>query len=110
MIGYLGPIGTFSYAAVHKYADGRESDFREYSSIYNLIKAADSGEIDSAFVPIENSLDGSVNTTLDTLAFDSSLYICGEYTMHITENLMALPGTKIDDIKRILSHLSLIHI
>lgn len=104
MIGYLGPAGTFSYEAVLKYLQGKKEELKEYSSIYTLIKAVDNGEIDSCVVPIENSLEGSVNTTLDTLAFNSDLYICGEYTMHIKENLMALPGAKISDIKRIMSH------
>ena len=96
MIGYLGPAGTFSYEAVLKYLQGKKEELKEYSSIYTLIKAVDNGEIDSCVVPIENSLEGSVNTTLDTLAFNSDLYICGEYTMHIKENLMALPEAKIE--------------
>ena len=104
MIGYLGPEGTFSYEAVNKYLKGRKEELKEFSSIYTLIKAVDNGDISSAVVPIENSLEGSVNSTLDTLAFEAELYICGEYTMHIKENLMALPGTKIEDIKRIISH------
>ena len=104
MIGYLGPAGTFSYEAAHKYLKDKKEQLCEVSSIYALIKAADKGEIVSAVVPIENSLEGSVNTTLDTLAFDSELYICGEYTMHIRENLMALPGARPESIKRIISH------
>ena len=104
MTGYLGPKGTFSYAAVQKFTNEQTSQLREFTSIYQLIKAVDNNEIDSAIVPIENSLDGSVNTTLDTLAFNSELFICGEYTMKVTENLMALPDTKISDIKRIISH------
>ena len=104
MIGYLGPAGTFSYEAAHKYLKDKKEQLCEFSSIYALIKAADKGEIVSAVVPIENSLEGSVNTTLDTLAFDSELYICGEYTMHIRENLMALPGARPESIKRIISH------
>lgn len=105
MVGYLGPKGTFSYQAVHKYFGGDDNiQLREFTSIHSLIKAADSGEITSALVPIENSLEGSVNTTLDTLAFETELFICGEYTMAITENLMVLPGTCESDIKKIISH------
>ncbi len=104
MTGYLGPKGTFSYAAVQKFTNEKPSQLREFTSIYQLIKAVDNKEIDSAIVPIENSLDGSVNSTLDTLAFDSELYIYGEYTMKVTENLMVLPEAKICDIKKIISH------
>lgn len=105
MIGYLGPKGTFSYQAVHKYFGKTDNTgLCGFNSIHSLIKSVDSGEISSALVPIENSLEGSVNTTLDTLAFETELFICGEYTMPITENLMVLPGTKASDIKKIISH------
>ncbi len=55
-------------------------------------------------MPIENSIDGSINTTLDTLAFDVDLYITGEYILHISENLMVKKGVKKEDIKIITSH------
>lgn len=105
MIGYLGPKGTFSYQAAHKYFNESDnSKLCEFASIHSLIKAADSGEISAALVPIENSLEGSVNTTLDTLAFETELFINGEYTMSICENLMVIPGTAANDIKKIISH------
>lgn len=66
--------------------------------------AVEKGEIDRAIVPIENSIDGSINTTLDTLAFDVDLYITGEYILHISENLMVKKGVKKEDIKIITSH------
>ena len=104
MIGYLGPKGTFSHAAVQKFTNAQNSQLCEYTSIHKLIMAVENKDIDSAIVPIENSLDGSVNSTLDTLAFDADLFICAEYTMKVKENLMALPETKICDIKKIMSH------
>ena len=104
MVGYLGPIGTFSYMAAINYTKKNMSELKEYSSIYSLIKAVDSGEIERAIVPIENSIEGSVNSTLDTLAFDTDLYICGEYTMKVCENLIANKGVEAGDIKKIISH------
>lgn len=103
MLGYLGPSGTFSQQAAIEWSQGNE-ETREYSTIYSAILAVENGDIDRAIVPIENSIDGSINTTLDTLAFDTDLYITGEYILHISENLMVKKGTKKEDIKIITSH------
>lgn len=103
MIGYLGPQGTFSHLAALRYFS-ENTDLVPYPSIYSLIKAADSGEIESAIVPIENSIEGSVNATLDTLAFDAELFITGEFILKIDETLMARQGISKSDITHIISH------
>lgn len=103
MLGYLGPKGTFSHQAALDISGGKE-ELKEFSTIYSAIIAAERGEVDRAVVPIENSIEGSVNTTLDTLAFDVDLYITGEYVLHISQNLMVKKGGSIDDIKLIVSH------
>ena len=103
MIGYLGPEGTFSHMAATQYA-GTKDKTTAYPSIHKLIKAVNDGETDSCPVPIENSIEGGVNQTLDALAFNSDLYITGELTVTISENLIAKDGTKISDIKKIISH------
>ncbi len=103
MIGYLGPKGTFSELAAIEHF-GETAEKRAYSSIYSLILATERGEVEKAIVPIENSIEGSVNMTLDTLAFDVDLYITDEYILKVTENLMAKKGTRCEDITKILSH------
>lgn len=103
MLGYLGPNGTFSHQAALEWSNGKE-EIKEFSTIYSVILAVENGEIDRAIVPIENSIDGSINTTLDALAFDVNLYITGEYILHISENLMVKKGIKKEDIKIITSH------
>lgn len=103
MLGYLGPSGTFSHQAAIEWSNGNE-EIKEYSTIYSVILAVAKGEIERAIVPIENSINGSINTTLDTLAFDVDLYITGEYILHISQNLMVKKGTKKEDIKIITSH------
>lgn len=103
MLGYLGPKGTFSHQAATEWSGGKE-ELKEFPTIYSAIQAVQSGSIDRAIVPIENSIEGSINTTLDTLAFDVDLYITGEYILHISENLMVKSGTKKEDIKIITSH------
>lgn len=103
MLGYLGPCGTFSHQAAQEWTKGKE-EIKEFSTIYSCILAVENGKIDRAIVPIENSIDGSINTTLDTLAFDVNLFISGEYILHISENLMVKKGAKKEDIKKIASH------
>ncbi len=103
MLGYLGPTGTFSHQAATEWSQGQE-ELKEFSTIYSAIIAVHNGGIDRAIVPIENSIEGSVNMTLDTLAFDVNLYITGEHVLHISQNLMVKKGSKIEDIKLICSH------
>ena len=103
MLGYLGPSGTFSHQAALDRSQGKE-EIKEFPTIYSVILAVSEGKIDRAIVPIENSIDGSINATLDTLAFDVDLFITGEYILRISENLMVKKGAKKEDIKVITSH------
>ena len=103
MLGYLGPMGSFSHQAATEWSQGCE-ELKEYKTIYSAIKAVDNGDIDRCIVPIENSIEGGINTTLDMLAFDVELYIIGEHVLHISQNLMTAPDTKEEDIKIITSH------
>lgn len=63
-----------------------------------------SGETDYAVVPIENSVEGGINATLDALALDSNLMIVAEVLVPIAFTLAARPGTKLEDIERIATH------
>lgn len=103
MLGYLGPDGTFSQQAALEWSKGKE-ELKEYPTIASAIKAVDSGDIKRCIVPIENSLNGSVTMTLDTLAFDAGVFIVGEYILRIKQNLAVKPGVKSSGIKMIISH------
>jgi len=104
-IGFLGPKGTFSQEAMLAYTKG-SNDFVgvDYNTMVELIMAVENDEIDEAVVPIENSLEGAVSTTMDMLAWDVDLKIKAEVVIEIKQNLMAKKGTDIKDIKYILSH------
>ena len=102
MLGYLGPDGTFSQLAAIEYSNGGE--IREFATIYSLICAVNNGVIEQAIVPIENSIEGSINVTLDALAFDVDLFIVAEHVLKIKENLLVKKGAKKEDIKKIVSH------
>ncbi len=105
-MGFLGPQGTFSHEAAEKYNEkqGISFAFKEYSSIKDVLIALQTGEIDQAIVPIENSLEGAVNVTLDVLAKEEDMYIVDELVIPINLNLVAKKGTFPKDIRLIVSH------
>lgn len=103
-VGYLGPKGTFSQEALRKYIKDREHEAYGYSTIPDILFAVQNGELDEAVVPIENSLEGSVNATLDMMAVDVDLKIKAEIVLAIRQNLLVKKGTRPESIKYILSH------
>ncbi|MDP4179518.1 MAG: prephenate dehydratase [Bacillota bacterium] len=105
-IGYLGPKGTFSQEATLKYIEGRNDkyDIYEYNGISDLILAVQNKEIDEAMAPIENSLEGAINVTLDMLAIDVDLKIKGEVVILVKQNLLIKKGTDPKKIDCIISH------
>ena len=73
------------------------------ATIAEVLAAADDGDIDLGFVGIENSIEGTVNVTIDALAFEHDLLIQREVELGIQLNLMAPPGVTTADIKRVLT-------
>lgn len=107
-IGFLGPKGTFSQEALNQYTKSRGIEGScipyDYNNISDIIIAVQNGELDEAVVPIENSLEGAVNATMDILATDVDLKIKAEIVISIKQNLLLRKGTNIKEIKYILSH------
>ena len=100
-VGYLGPEGTFTQAAVMTHF-GHSVRGLALSSIDDVFHEVEAGNADFGVVPIENSTEGTVNNTLDRF-LNSPLKICGEVELRIHHNLMAnLSG--LDQIRRICSH------
>lgn len=104
-LGFLGPKGTFSHNAALEYRKGR-NDYQllEFNTIPELMVAVSDGAIDEAVVPIENSLEGAVTSTLDMFVEDLAIVIRAEIIIPISLNLMVKVGTAADDIREILSH------
>jgi chorismate mutase/prephenate dehydratase len=100
-IGFLGPEGTFSQAAVYKHF-GHSARALALSTIDEVFHEVEAGHADFGVVPIENSTEGSVNHTLDRF-LTSPLHICGEVEMRIRQNLMGRMKS-LRDVKRICSH------
>ncbi len=102
-VGYLGPAGTFTEEALKSSGLPFEQTV-PYTTVEEAILAADRGEADCAFVPIENSIEGSVNATLDALAFDVDTFIQREMIMPIRHLLVAKSGATLKDITTVASH------
>jgi prephenate dehydratase len=99
---FLGPEGTFTSEAAAKAAPTAIRDPRP--TIGEVLEAVRSGAADLGVVPIENSIEGSVNLTLDELAFGSpGAYIRGEITLPISMNLLARPGVGVADLRTVRS-------
>jgi prephenate dehydratase len=102
-IGFLGPEGTFTEQALLTQPDLVEGTLVPLPSIGDVLLATERGEVDLGFVAIENSIEGSVNVTLDLLAFETELLIQREVVISVQLNLLARPGATLDDITTVVS-------
>lgn len=104
-IAYLGPEGTFSEEAIISYfGDVSNLEMIPFATMPEVIKSVNRGEVDQGLVPIENSIEGSVNITQDILTFESEAKIIGEVIIPIKHYLIGKKGTKIKNIRKIISH------
>lgn len=108
-IAHLGPLGTYSEEAALVYAQWLERKthqatfLRTYSSINQTLKATAEGETDFAVVPVENSIEGSVNVTLDTLWQLEKLQVQHGLVLPILHALIS-QARSLDSIRTIYSH------
>lgn len=102
-VGYLGPRGTFSEEALVTAFPGVFDPVVPFTSVPDVLTAVESGDVDKGMVPIENSIEGSVNVTLDTLAFETSLLIEREVIHPIRHHLLARAGLSRERVERIVS-------
>jgi prephenate dehydratase len=103
-VAFLGPAGTFAEEALRTSAPGPVDEV-PYPTVYETVMAVHSGAADRAVVPIENSLEGSVTATLDTLAGEADdVRIAAEVVLPVSHCLVARSGTGLRDIELVLSH------
>ena len=93
-VGFLGPRGTFAEEALLTQPDLAAAEAVPFRDVPHVINAVEHGEVDVGIVPIENSIEGSIPVTLDTLAFDTDLLVQREVDLPISLNLCARPGTQ----------------
>ena len=104
-LGYLGPAGTFSEEAARTAPGAEAAELVGLPSVRDTILAVHDGGVDRAIVPIENSLEGPIAVTLDTLADDDNdVTIVGELVLAVSQHLIAGSALALDRIERVLSH------
>jgi prephenate dehydratase len=102
-IGFLGPRGTFTEEALVSQASLREFETVPLPSFVDVMSATEDGLVDLGFLAIENSIEGTVNVTVDQLIFERDLLIRSEAILEVTQNLIAHPGVALEEIKRVVS-------
>jgi prephenate dehydratase len=103
-IAYLGPPGTFSEEAVARcdLVGGDEpAPYPTFADAYHALRA---GEVEGALLPIENSIEGSVGAILDLLVHEPGPLIRREINLPVRQHLLARPGTRLEDVRRVVSH------
>lgn len=100
-VGYLGPEATFSHLAGVKYF-GHSAKFKPLQTIDDIFHEVEHGRISYGIVPVENSIEGSVTSTLDSF-IKYRVKISGEVNLGIKHNLVNHSGA-IEDIKMVISH------
>jgi prephenate dehydratase len=110
-VGYFGPEGTFTHEALVEAVGGEdgvaaaELELVPLPTIYDTVMAVHTGAVERALVPIENSLEGSVNATLDALAMETEdVAIVGEVVHPIRHCLIARTELELDEIEAVVSH------
>ena len=102
-MGFFGPFGTFTEQALLTQADLADGELIPFRTVPDVLDAVDVGAVDLGFVPIENSIEGTVNFTQDALAFDHELLIQREVVLDIEHCLLATSGTSLAEVKVVLS-------
>ncbi|MDQ3304717.1 MAG: prephenate dehydratase [Actinomycetota bacterium] len=102
-VGFLGPPGTFTEQALLGQPDLALAELVAMPSISDVLLATARGDVDLGFVPIENSIEGTVNLTLDMLAFETDLLIQREAVVRVQLNLLVPPGTSLAEVTTVVS-------
>ena len=103
-IGFLGPRGTFTEAALRSMPVSADAELIDFKTVGAALEAVRRGDVEAALVPMENSVEGSVSATLDELAHGEPLVIVDEVALKVEFALMARPGTSLADITMLTTH------
>ncbi|MEY3589177.1 MAG: prephenate dehydratase [Actinomycetota bacterium] len=102
-IGFFGPFGTFTEQALLTQADLASAELVPYRTVPDVLDAVASGAVDAGFVPIENSIEGTVNFTQDALIFDYELLIQREVVLDIEHCLLGADGASLGSVSEVYS-------
>lgn len=101
---YLGPEGTFAEAALRTIPAAARGTCLPQPSVPAAIEAVRAGDADAAVVPLENSVEGSVASTMDELAAGDPLVITREVLLPVTFSLLARQGTAMGEVRTVATH------
>ena len=101
-VGYLGPPGTFGEQAALRHAP--EAELVAIAGNAAIVAAVRNGLVEEGLAPVENSLEGAVNETLDALIQTEGVFIRGELNLPVEQCLIAAPGVRLEGIDLVLSH------
>jgi prephenate dehydratase len=100
-IAYFGPRGTFTEQAARTFGD---AELIPYETVPLVLAAVRAGDADAGCVPVENSVEGAVTATMDSLAEDQPLIAVGEAVLPVSFSILARRGTTAEDVKTVASH------
>ena len=101
-VAFQGEIGAYSESAVYSFF-GPSAEVKPCKNLSEVFESVKKGETPYGVVPIENSIEGSINQTYD-LFLEYDLKVCGEIVLKIAHCLIAPPGTQLNSIKTVYSH------
>jgi prephenate dehydratase len=105
-VGYLGPEGTFTEEALLTlFGPATDLIAVPYATVTECFRGVAEGDVPQALVPIENSIEGAVNQTLDQLAFGPTGIVIQAEAIHpIRQHLIVCPGVRREEITRVFTH------
>lgn len=103
-IAYFGPQGTFTEQATLSLVDAAADELVPVDTVPQALAAVRSGDVDAACVPVENSVEGAVNATMDALVDGEPLVAVAEFVLPVRFSVLIRPGTISDDVHTVASH------
>lgn len=101
---FLGPAGTFTEAALLQVPGAQQADRVPVGSVLTALNLVQSGEVDAAMVPIENSVEGGVTATLDAISVAHELHILREELINISFVLASSEPLALEQIRTVATH------
>ena len=102
-IAIQGGYGAFHEIAAHHFFENEEIDILPRNTFRDMVTTLKERACDYGIMAIENSLAGSIIPNYN-LIINTSMHITGEIYLRIKQNLVALPGVKISEIREVYSH------
>ena len=102
-IAIQGGYGAFHEIAAHHFFENEEIDILPRNTFRDMVITLKDRKCDFGIMAIENSLAGSIIPNYNLL-INTSMHITGEIYLRIKQNLVAMPGVKIEDLEEVYSH------